>query len=153
MKIQTVTLKELEVVKVDGEYQTRFVNDEVFPAFLTNYALKKGQEMGLIDTSIFTDLLKFQALAGVDKGKDVDLEALGQIDQTNMHKIIYLAFQGANPKEKLSFDDFLKRFHEPLVESMQLYATLITDVINQDPNQFAVAFQKSTNSGGNGEKK
>ncbi|HDR4726952.1 TPA: hypothetical protein QCR01_004839 [Bacillus cereus] len=153
MKVQTVTLKELEVVNVNGEFETRFINEEKHPAYLTNYALKKGKEMGLIDTSIFNDLIKFQALEGADKGKDADLEALGQIDQTNMHKIIYLAFQGANPKTELSFDDFLKKFHEPLVESMQLYATLITDVINQDPNQFATAFQKSTEKSGKDKKK
>ncbi|MES5942975.1 MULTISPECIES: hypothetical protein [unclassified Bacillus cereus group] len=153
MKVQTVTLKEFEVVSVDGEFETRFINEQKYPAFLTNYALQKGKDLGLVESSIFKDLLKFQALDGVNKEGNADLEALGEIDQTNMHKIIYLAFSGANPKENLSYEDFLKRFHEPLVESMQLYATLITDVINQDPNQFATAFQKSTDNSGKDKKK
>lgn len=153
MKVHTITLKEVEVVKVNGEYETRFINEETYPAFLTNHALQKGKDIGLIESSIFSDLLKFQALSGVNKGENADLEALGKIDQSNMHKIIYLAFSGANPKEGLSYDGFLERFHDPLVESMQLYATLITDVINQDPNQFAAAFQKSTSNSGKDKKK
>ncbi|UPL43262.1 hypothetical protein MU858_21335 [Bacillus sp. PGP15] len=153
MKVQTVTLKDLEVVNVEGVFETRFINETKHPAYLTNYALQKGKDLGLIESSIFNDLLKFQALDGMNKEENTDLEALGQIDQTNMHKIIYLAFSGANPKENLSYEDFLKRFHEPLVESMQLYATLITDVINQDPNQFAAAFQKSTEKSGKDKKK
>ncbi|HDR4840254.1 TPA: hypothetical protein QCR20_005982, partial [Bacillus cereus] len=56
-------------------------------------------------------------------------------------------------KEKLTFDDFLQNYHDSLAESMELYTKLVVDVISQDPNQFAIAFQKSTNSGGNGEKK
>jgi hypothetical protein len=64
-----------------------------------------------------------------------------------------MAFKGANRKEKLTFDDFLQNYHDSLAESMELYTKLVVDVISQDPNQFATAFQKSTNSGGNGEKK
>lgn len=152
MKVQKVVLKELEVKNIDGEFKTQYVNEQTYPAFLTNYAMKKGKEMGLIESSILHDLLKLQALQGAKDGEEVNLSALEQIDQTNMHKFIYLAFQGANPKEKMSFDDFLEKFHEPLVESMQLYATLISDVISQDPNQFAAAFQKSTNTGGKDKK-
>ncbi|MEM5623986.1 hypothetical protein AAHB47_01380 [Bacillus wiedmannii] len=108
MKVQTVTLKDLEVVNVEGVFETRFINETKYPAFLTNYALQKGKDLGLIESSIFNDLLKFQALDGMNKEGNTDLEALGQIDQTNMHKIIYLAFSGANPKESLSYEDFLK---------------------------------------------
>ena len=35
---------------------------------------------------------------------------------------------------------------------MELYTKLVVDVISQDPNQFAADTEKSTNSGGNGEK-
>ncbi|MEC2474574.1 hypothetical protein P9W87_25965, partial [Bacillus thuringiensis] len=79
--------------------------------------------------------------------------ALEQIDQTSIHKVIYMSFKGANPKEKLTFDDFLQKYHDSLAESMELYTKLVVDVISQDPNQFAAALKKSTNSGGNGEKK
>ena len=62
-----------------------------------------------------------------------------------------MAFKGANPKENSTFDEFLKKYHDSLAESMELYTKLVVDVISQDPNQFA-ATEKSTNSGGNGEK-
>ncbi|MFB7157335.1 hypothetical protein [Lysinibacillus sp. NPDC056232] len=37
MKIQKVELKEVEVVEVDGEFEKRFINTKVHPAFLTNF--------------------------------------------------------------------------------------------------------------------
>ncbi|MBC6973045.1 hypothetical protein H9I32_11855 [Bacillus sp. Xin] len=153
MKIQKVTLKDIEFVKVDGEYEQRFVNEQEYPAFLTNYALKKGKEEGLIESSIISDLLKFQALEGIDKGNSSDLSAFEKIDQTSIQRIIYLAFKGANPKTDLSFDEFLRKYHDSLAESMELYAKLVVDVISQDPNKFAAEFQKNTSTGSKGEKK
>lgn len=47
MKVQKITLKDVEFVKVDGEYEQRFVNEQDYPAFLTNYALKKGKKKDL----------------------------------------------------------------------------------------------------------
>ncbi|MCU5588453.1 hypothetical protein OCB75_19150 [Bacillus cereus] len=153
MKVQKITLKEVEFVEVEGEYEQRFINKQNYPAFLTNYALKKGQEEGLITSSIIADIVKFQALDGLRNKGNKDLSALEQIDQTSIHKVIYMAFKGANPKEKLTFDDFLQKYHDSLAESMGLYTKLVVDVISQDPNQFAAALKKSTSSGGNGEKK
>ncbi|MDY8162685.1 hypothetical protein [Bacillus thuringiensis] len=153
MKVQKITLKEVEFVEVEDEYEQRFINKQNYPAFLTNYALKKGQEEGLITSSIIADIVKFQALDGLRDKDNKDLSALEQIDQTSIHKVIYMAFKGANPKEKLTFDDFLQKYHDSLAESMELYTKLVVDVISQDPNQFAAALKKSTSSGGNGEKK
>ena len=53
-----------------------------------------------------------------------------------------MSFKGANPKEKLTFDDFLQKYHDSLAESMELYTKLVVDVISQDPNQFAAALKK-----------
>ncbi|MED2797369.1 hypothetical protein P4244_07135 [Bacillus thuringiensis] len=153
MKVQKITLKEVGFVEVEGEYEQRFINKQNYPAFLTNYALKKGQEEGLITSSIIADIVKFQALDGLRNEGNKDLSALEQIDQTSIHKVIYMSFKGANPKEKLTFDDFLQKYHDSLAESMELYTKLVVDVISQDPNQFAAALKKSTSSGGNGEKK
>ncbi|MEM5610880.1 hypothetical protein AAHB63_13240 [Bacillus thuringiensis] len=33
MKVQKITLKDVEFVKVDGEYEQRFVNEQDYPAF------------------------------------------------------------------------------------------------------------------------
>ena len=53
-----------------------------------------------------------------------------------------MAFKGANPKENSTFDEFLKKYHDSLAESMELYTKLVVDVISQDPNQFAAALKK-----------
>ena len=43
-----------------------------------------------------------------------------------------MAFKGANPKENSTFDEFLKKYHDSLAESMELYTKLVVDVISQD---------------------
>ena len=53
-----------------------------------------------------------------------------------------MAFKGANPKENSTFDEFLKKYHDSLAESMELYTKLVVDVISQDPNQFAAKTEK-----------
>ena len=63
-----------------------------------------------------------------------------------------MAFKGANPKENSTFDEFLKKYHDSLAESMELYTKLVVDVISQDPINLPQRLKKSTNSGGNGEK-
>ncbi|HEK9101979.1 TPA: hypothetical protein SUB30_003378 [Bacillus pseudomycoides] len=153
MKIQKVTLKDVVFIKKNGEYEKEFTNEKDYPAFLTNYALKKGKEEGIIERSVISDLLKLQALEGLDKGNSNDLSAFEKIDQTSIQRIIYLAFKGANPNESLTFDEFLNKYHDSLTESLELYTKLVVDVISQDPNQFAAAFQNSTSNGGKGEKK
>ncbi|EON71870.1 hypothetical protein [Lysinibacillus sphaericus] len=60
MKIQKFELKEVEIVTVDGEFEKRFVNEKVHPAFLTNAAVKKGYDTGLLESSLFEDLLKIK---------------------------------------------------------------------------------------------
>ena len=41
-----ITLKEVEFVEVEGEYEQRFINKQNYPAFLTNYALKRDKKKG-----------------------------------------------------------------------------------------------------------
>lgn len=58
LKVQKVTLKEFEIVEVDGEFEKRFINEKNYPAFLTNASVKRGFETGLIQSSLWEDLLK-----------------------------------------------------------------------------------------------
>ncbi|WP_130068712.1 hypothetical protein [Bacillus albus] len=154
MKIQTVTLKDVGVQQVEGTYQKVYTNIKTYPAFLTNYAMKKGKELGILESSLFRDVLQFQALGGLETSEEINPEVLEQVDETNMHKVIYIAFTGANPDKKMSFDDFLRRYHEPLQTTMELYMNLVVDLIDQNPNRFAQALQKSTsNKRGKQEKK
>ncbi|NUK31047.1 hypothetical protein HT574_13410 [Parageobacillus sp. VR-IP] len=145
MKVRKVTLKDVEVREVNGEFETVFVNEKTYPVFLTNYALKKGKEMGLIESSLFTSLLKMQGLEALTRGNDLDPSIFDQIDETKMQQVIYLAFIGANKNTDLSFDEFLQKYHEPIDVTMELYMDLIVDLMSTDPNQFAKALQQSTN--------
>lgn len=57
-----------------------------------------------------------------------------------------MAVTGANKDLKLSFDDFLMKYHESLATSIESYVNIVVDFINQNPNQFANSLKKSTNN-------
>lgn len=149
MKVRKVTLKDVEVREVNGEFEKVFINEKTYPVFLTNYALKKGKELGLIESSLFSSLLKMKGLEDLtdmenDGFKNIDPDLFDQIDETKMQQVIYLAFIGANKNTDLTFDEFLEKYHDPVDETMELYMNLIFDLVASDPNQFAKGLQQST---------
>ncbi|OAT73754.1 hypothetical protein [Parageobacillus thermoglucosidasius] len=155
MKVRKVTLKDVEIREVNGEFEKVFVNEKTYPVFLTNYALKKGKEMGLIESSLFTSLLKMQGVEALVGGQtnDLDPSIFEQLDETKMQQVIYLAFIGANKNITMSFDEFLQKYHDPIEDTLELYMNLIVDLMSTDLNQFAKGLQQSTNkSAKNGKK-
>jgi len=148
MKVQKVTLKEFEIVEVDGEFEKRFINEKNYPAFLTNASVKRGYDTGLIESSLWEDLLKINGLKNVLDKDDEDsaLQLMGMFDEQKLIAIIYLGFIGANKKADLTFEDFVEKYHNDLAQTIELYANLITDLVTKDPNQFAKSLQQSTKS-------
>lgn len=148
MKIQKITLKEVEVVEINGEYEKRFINEKTYPAFLTNAAIKKGNDEGLLDSSLFTDLLKMRDLnklfskPGADEDEEKESVALNSFDEGKMINVVYLAFAGANRKSELTYEEFIDRYHYTLSDTLKLYVGLITDLITGD-NAFAKGLEKS----------
>lgn len=164
MKISKITLKESEIREVEGgEYEQHFYNPKNYPAFLTNYSLKQGKERGYIKTSLFGELADLTKVMGstkivqnqndeneteVEEEAELDIEAinsLGEFDEEQAHKVIYLALTGANPNFEHSYEEFLKRFHYGLEESLEIYAELLSNLVSSNPNQFANEFKKATN--------
>lgn len=149
MKIHKLILKESEIREVDGEYEEVFFNEKTYPIYLSNYALKKGKEMGLIESSLFTDLLKMYSIktATDEEGnvnpESIDPSALASLDETKAQKVIYLAFLGGNKKIEMTFDEFLELYHYTVVETLELYMELIVGLIDDEPNKFAQGLQKS----------
>jgi len=155
MKVRKITLKDVEIREVNGEFERVFVNEKTYPAFLTNYSLKRGKELGLIESSIFTSLLKMQELEALARGENeyVDPAVFEQIDETKMQQVIYMALVGANKHLDLTFDEFLQKYHDPFENTVELYSNLIVDLIVSDPNQFAKGLQQSMNKSRKNEKK
>lgn len=152
MKIEKVTLKESDVVEVDGEFRQIFKNERVIPCFLTNYSLKKGKDAGLINGSLVADITKLAPIAKVSVDNLTGNE-LKDIDEIEMLKVIYIGCLGANKNFDLDFDGFVLQYHEKFETTMQLWANLISSVIQKDPNQFAKGFTKSTKRSNNNKKK
>ena len=148
MKVQKVTLKEFEIVEADGEFEKRFINSKNYPAFLTNASVKRGFDTGLIETSLWEDLLKIMGLQSVINKNDEEsiVQLMGVFDEQKLIAVIYLGVIGANKNVDLSFEDFLEKYHYDLAETIELYANLITDLVAKDPNQFAKGLQHSTKS-------
>lgn len=103
MKIQQVRLKEFEVIEVDGEYEKRFINEQKYPAFLTNASIKRGFDLGLLESSLWEDLLKVMGLQSLmketgDKEKDAEkaMQLMSAFDEQKLIAVVYLAVLGAN---------------------------------------------------------
>ena len=148
MKVQKVTLKEFEIVEVDGEFEKRFINEKNYPAFLTNASVKRGFDTGLIETSLWEDLLKIMGLQSVIEKNDEEsvMKLMNMFDEQKLIAVVYLGVLGANKNFDLTFDSFLEKYHYDLAETIELYASLITSLVSVDPNQFAKGLQQSTKS-------
>ncbi|WP_054751369.1 hypothetical protein [Piscibacillus salipiscarius] len=147
-KVEIVTLKDMEVIEVDGEYETRFMNEKRYPAAITNYSLSMGEKMGLTKGSQLTDLIKLSAMESVRRDleqqqlSEESIEAAEGIDIHNYLKVIYLAIIGLNRKLDLTFDDFLEKYHEDTLTIIQTYVSLVLASMNINKNQFAEGFKK-----------
>ncbi|GIN71246.1 hypothetical protein J14TS2_17210 [Bacillus sp. J14TS2] len=144
MKIQKITLKEYEIREVDGEYETVYFNEKTYPAFLSNYALKKGKEMGLIQTSILSELHRFVEMSQTG--------SIANLNEENMLNVVYLGFISANRKVEMSYEDFLDRYHYSVMETAELYGELIEDAVDREENNFAKGFEDSADKSKSGKK-
>jgi len=151
MKIQKVVLKELEINEVNGEFESRFINEKKYPAYLTNYIVKRGFDEGLLESSLWEDLVKVKGLqtlanetGDVEKDAENAMNIMGAFDEQKLIAIVYLAVRGANKNLELDFESFLEKYHYGIAETIELYATLITDLLTSNPNQFANELQKAT---------
>lgn len=143
MKISQVELKDVEFfIDEDGEAKSFSKNEKKYPCFVTNHSLDQGKNQGLTKSSLIADLFKLQGIES--KNKDERNDAYQGLDQTEMQKVIYLGFIGANKGEKLSFNEFLEKFHYNFEETIELYMDLVTNLISGDKNNFAKGLKDST---------
>lgn len=155
-KIHVIELKETEFVQVEGtEDFTEVVrNKKKYPVYLTNYALSRGYDIGILKTSIIQDMLSIKNDLDDSKAAEDNAEALlNNIDENKMHDVIYLAFIGANPKENITKEEFLQQYHDSYTEKVQLYFNIITAAVDADPNAFAKGLENSMAKPNKDEKK
>jgi hypothetical protein len=143
-KIKKVTLKESEVVEVDGEYKLLLRGEKTIPCYLTNFSLKRGKELSLLSGSLMSDAVALNELTKVGSIDDVNQDSFNNFDEVRMMAVVYLGCLGANPKLDISFDEFVSQFHDDYETLLTLYADLIAGFVERDPNQFAKGLQKST---------
>ncbi|WLR44481.1 hypothetical protein LC087_19460 (plasmid) [Bacillus carboniphilus] len=141
MKIQKVTLKDAVTQETSDGFEIIYKNEKTFPCFITNYALKRGRETGLIESSLLSDLVRLQGIERLSTNKNVNPNDV-DIDENKILATIYLGFLGGNPNTNYSFDDFLERYHDTYESSLNLYFNLITSQFGK--NKFVEGFEKST---------
>jgi hypothetical protein len=144
MKIEKVILNDSEVVEIEGRYKQIFKNQHAVPCFLTNYALKQGKDLGLLKGSLIADVMKLLPLTKLTSTDDIDPEIMRDLDEVEMMKVVYVGCLGANKHFDLDFDEFVSQYHESYENTLILYTSLVSSLIQKDPNQFAKGFKSST---------
>ena len=155
-KIFTVELKETEIVQPEGS--TDFVevvkSKQTYPVYLTNYAMARGHDMGLLKSSLINDLIKMKSVVDAEGSQEEKVaNFMEQIDEQHAINVIYLAFLGANPKTEIAKDQFLQQYQATFTEKITLYLNILSAAVDADPNAFADGLAKSTAKAGKDEKK
>lgn len=148
-KIYSIELKETEIVPRE-ENSDEFIeivrNRRKYPVFLTNFALSKGYDLGILKSTLVTDLVNISKSMKATSSDDKEEQAgavLENIDEKKMLDVIYLAFVGANPRVNISQEDFLQQYHASFTEKVQLYFNIVSAAVEADPNAFADGLKKS----------
>lgn len=144
-KIETVTLKHMEIIETEEGFEKRYFNEQKFPASITNYSLSMGEKMGLIKSSQLTDLADIEQLFQSAINPNTDMEkALNEIDIGKYLKVIYLAVVGVNRGLNLTYEEFTELYHEDIATTVDTYTKLILGTLNENINGFAKGLQEST---------
>jgi hypothetical protein len=152
-KIHSVTLKELEVIEIDGEFREVYKNEKRYPLFLTNHALRRGRDLGLIESSMMSDVLNMEKGFKGKQQEEAARETIADLSEEKMQNVIYLAFLGANPRTEYSIDTFLERYHNDYIETLTLYMEIISSSISSGDNKFSAGLKKATKKPSSKEKK
>lgn len=145
-KVYSIELKDVEVLEDEetGEFKRFYKDVKKYPVLLTNFSLSRGKKWGLTKSSLIADIMRLEDIDSDDKeSRNKSFEA---VDATEMQKVIYLGFIGANKSTELTFDDFLEKFHYSLEETIELYVGLITNVMGDESNNFAKGLKNSTSA-------
>ncbi|MCE4957720.1 hypothetical protein [Macrococcoides caseolyticum] len=159
-KIIAIELKELQIIeKEDGTFEHGYSNKVKYPAMLTNFALKRGRDLGITEGGLLADLFKLQSISNKSKKQSDDFinaddlisdgiteDGLDAISPEKITPVIYLGIIGANPKVTITFDDFLERYHEDIEVMMQQYSELIQGLFANQTNNYAKGYIEATDS-------
>lgn len=152
-KIHAVVLKEVEIIEIDGEFREVFRNEKKYPLYITNHALRRGRDLGLVESSLIADLLRLEKNTNGKKKEEAARSLLDDLSEEKMINLIYIAFIGANPKSEMSLDDFIEHYHGTYIETVTLYTEIISSTITNGDNNFAAGLRKSTSKPKSGTKK
>src|SRR5690625_3399585 len=124
--IETITLKQMEIVETESGYEKRFLNEQNFPAAITNYSLSMGEKLELIESSTINDLTDVEGLfqAAIDPNADKE-KALKNMNTGKYLKVIYLAIIGINKDLNLTYEEFTQLYHEDQATIIDTYTKLI----------------------------
>lgn len=148
--ISKVELKRIELVEIKNEngeitdFEEQVIEKKIVPCKITNYGLKRGKDENLIDGNILQTLIKWKAV--LDKKGASEEDILAVMNETDLHKVIFVGVIGANPSTEMDFDDFIQQYHGDLSESITLYSELVKEMNKnaQTKNAFAQGLADST---------
>lgn len=152
MKINKIKLYVQKLIEKDGEYVIEPSEIEEVPCVITNKALKLCRQYGVGKTGLVQDFV----VSSTNTGPQEDGTYMMKIaDDEQILKAIYVGYVGGQlllGKEEpdYTFDEFIERYHDNVVEKFNLYQSLIST----STNEFVKTIERSTNKAvGKGEKK
>lgn len=164
-KLQSVELKEYEIVEVDGEFERKEISSEKHPLYFTNRSLLVGKQYGILEKGLEQELFSFLAVMDpnsikeITKGGEIETDQLLSITQLisldHMKDIIWLAYVGAKTGECLDSEEFKALYAEDFQTVMTVYMSILTSNFeNQSKqNKFKEGLNKSLSNKNKGTKK
>lgn len=150
--IRRIRLAESKIVEVDGEYKTVVEDGKDYPLQLTNYGIKKGKDLELIDgkmTSIGnTDLadisavmdLLYVCLIGGSPGIENEItldEFSAKVSHYTTDELMFKGMQILLKDTPEEYDDFLKTLDEYIETEIAFEELKNKDVDSSDPGKAA----------------
>lgn len=154
-KLQSVELKEYEIVEVDGEFERKEISSEKHPLYFTNRSLLVGKQYGILEKGLEQELFSFLAVIDpnsikeITKGGEIETDQLVSITKLisldHMKDIIWLAYVGAKTGECLDNEEFKELYDEDFKTVMSVYMSILTSNFeNQNKqNKFKEGLNKS----------
>lgn len=137
MKLQMIQLAD-KTIKIEGD-TPEIVKENVRkkPLYLTNRAIKKGYDTGILASSLYTSLLSVyndKALHDIKNMTEVQKEAasvaiLDKINMSEVYAVVYLAYIGANKDDDMDMDSFLDAIDVTDMELITIYFALLQSLL------------------------
>lgn len=142
MKIQKIMLYQQKLIEKDGEFVIEPTNVEEVPCVITNKALSICRNYGIGKTGLIQDFVTTSTNTRPQPDGTYQMKVA---EDEQILKAIYVGYVGGQlllgkSEPDYTYDEFLERYHDDIMEKFSLYQELIIS----PSNEFVKAIENST---------